>query len=80
VAEVYAALLTQLAAKLADLRPINDRLLALRAAHGTNPALERAVWLDELRPLVVIGAPNKMEVFLRAAREMGIDAEAGTAR
>ena len=73
VADAYLALMTQLAAKFADVRPVNDRLLALRATHAASPALERAVWFDELRPLVIGGYPNKMEVFLQVAREMGID-------
>ena len=44
-----------------------------RATHGASPALERAVWFDELRPFLIDGLPSKMEVFLRVAREMGID-------
>ena len=73
VADWYLALMRQLAAKFADVRPVNDRLLALRATHGAPPALERAVWFDELRPFLIDGLPSKMEVFLRVAREMGID-------
>jgi len=75
IRDVHVTLLTQLAQKLEELQPINDRLLALRARHGGSPVLQEAIWFDELSPAVASsGLPNKADLWRRAARNVGVDA------